>query len=313
MGEVLREWNQLEQAKETLLEGLKLCQQQSGMREYILEGQINLARTMLASSDKQHAAETIQQVEALIAELLGRGGNVLPIISMALAYRLRFWLAQGNLDIAAGWLASNGISVDADISSVNEEFFILLIRVLIHQDRLDDAEKLLQRLLEAVRKTRLTVESWVLQALLFQEQGDRGQAVTALTQALRLAEPEGYLRLFVDQNKSIIPLLDQVAGRSAAPANLKSILAVLAEQPHFEERAVAIAQSPESTTLVEPLKDQEIRILGLMAAGLSNREIADELFLSVNTVKVYASRIYSKLGVHRRAEAIFRARELGFI
>jgi LuxR family maltose regulon positive regulatory protein len=313
MGEVLREWNHLEQAKQTLLEGMKLCQQQTGMPEYVLEGQINLARTMLASGYKQHAAETMQQVEALIAELLGRGGNVLPIISMALAYRLRFWLAQGSFNSADQWLAANGINADADISSVNEEFYILLIRVLIHQDRLQGVEKLLQQLLEAVGKIRSKVEILILHALLFQAQGNRGQAVTVLTRALRLAEPEGYLRLFVDQDKAIIPLLEQVAGRVTARANIEPILAVIAEQPHLEDRVAVIALPPESKMLLEPLKDQEIRILRLMAAGLSNREIADELYLSVNTVKVYASRIYNKLGVHKRGEAVAQAQELGLI
>ena len=313
MGEALREWNELEEAKRVLAQGVELCLQQSGMLEVILEGQINLARTMLASGEWQNAAETMQQAEILLAELSGRGGNVLPIISMALAYRLRFWLAQGSFNSADQWLAANGINADADISSVNEEFYILLIRLLIHQDRLQGAEKLLQQLLEAVGNIRSKVEILILQALLFQAQGNRGQAVAVLTRALRLAEPEGYLRLFVDQDKAIIPLLEQVAGRSTARANIEPILAVIAEQPHLEDRVAVIALSPESKMLLEPLKDQEIRILRLMAAGLSNREIADEVLLSTNTIKVYASRIYSKLGTHRRGEAVARAQELGLL
>lgn len=313
MGEVLREWNELEQAKEVLLEGMKLSQQQTGMRGILLEGKINLARVLLASGEHENATETLPQVESLIAKLLGRSADVLPTISMALAFRLRFWLAQGALGQTDEWLASNGICVDADISPEYEEFYVVLVRVLIQQDRLDEADKLLKRLSKVVKKSGLRVEMLILEALLSRASGEAGRAVTVLSQALRLAEPEGYLRLFVDQDKAIIPLLEQAARRSAAPANLKPILTVLARHPHVEEGATVMGPTPESPALVEALKDKELRILRLMAAGLSNRQIADELFLSHNTVKVYASRIYSKLDVHSRVEAVIRAQDLGLV
>ena len=122
------------------------------------------------------------------------------------------------------------------------------------------------------------------------------------------AEPEGFVRLFVDYGEALTSLLKQAAGRESAPPNAKAILDVMAAgQP------AAATPTPEATTLLEPLNEQELRILRLMAAGLSNREIADELYLSVNTIKVYASRIYGKLGVHRRGQAVARAQELGLI
>jgi LuxR family maltose regulon positive regulatory protein len=160
----------------------------------------------------------------------------------------------------------------------------------------------------------MAVETLILRALYSQANGDQGHAESTIVEALLLAEPEGYLRLFVDQGESIIPLLEQVAIRTDAPLNAKAILTVLKEERRDGDNAMAsAAQSPREESLVEPLKDRELQILRLIAAGLSKREIAAELFLSINTIKTYTSRIYGKLGVHRRAEAVDRAHELNLL
>jgi LuxR family maltose regulon positive regulatory protein len=239
------------------------------------------------------------------------------MITVALAGRLRYWLAQGKPDAAARWLDAKGISVEATISPGDLAYHVLLARVLVDQGRLTMAQRQLERLakiMEERESPRFSIELFILQALLYQATGDGSRAETTLMQALQLAEPEGYLRLFVDHGESIIPLLEQVAGRRSAPPNLKAILSIVREEQRVTEKPPPTAgRSPRTFVPFEPLKDQELQILRLMAAGLSNREIADELFLSVNTIKVYASRIYGKLGVHRRGEAVARAQELDLI
>lgn len=317
LGEVLREWNDLKKAESVLREGLALCQQLTGLPNIVLEGQVNMARVLLASGDDRLAAVTMQEAESLLADLLGQSGDVRPMITVALAGRLRYWLAQGKPDAAARWLDAKGISVEATISPGDLAYHVLLARVLVDQGRLTMAQRQLERLakiMEERESPRFSIELFILQALLYQATGDGSQAETTLMQALQLAEPEGYLRLFVDHGESIIPLLEQVAGRRSAPPNLKAILSIVREEQGVTEKPPPTAgRSPRTFVPFEPLKDQELQILRLMAAGLSNREIADELFLSVNTIKVYASRIYGKLGVHRRGEAVARAQELDLI
>jgi len=144
--------------------------------------------------------------------------------------------------------------------------------------------------------------------LWLQANGQEDQAADMLARALRLAGSEGFIRLFADQGPSLAPLLRRAAGRSPVPANAKAILALLAAG-----QAPDITQPAVTSALMEPLVEQESRVLRLMAAGLSNRDIAAELFLSINTIKTYTSRIYGKLGVHNRAEAVARAHELGLL
>jgi LuxR family maltose regulon positive regulatory protein len=317
MGEVLREWNDLKKAESVLREGLTLCRQLTGLPNIVLEGQVNLARVMQASGDEELAAETMQEAENLLADMLGQSGDPRPMISLALAGRLRYWLARGEIDRAARWLDDNGISFDAAISPGELAYHVLLARILIEQGRLDKAQRQLERLekINGERESpRLALEISILKALLYRAKGDRDQAETNLIQALQLAEPERYLRLFVDQGEPIVPLLEQLAGRRPIPSNLKAILSVVQGEPSATEKSPpAEGLSPKTSVPVEPLKEQEIQILRMMAAGRTNREIADELYLSVNTIKVYASRLYSKLGVHRRGEAVAWAQELGLI
>lgn len=308
MGEVLREWNDLKKAESVLREGLALCQQLTGLPNIVLEGQVNLARVLLASGDERLAAEMMQEAESLLADLLGQSGDVRPMIAVALAGRLRFWLAQGKSDRAARWLDANGIRVDAVISPGDLAYHVLLAKTLIEQDRLEMAGNQLERLekIAAERESpRLAVEISALRALWLGAQGEEERAAGMLMRSLQLSEPEGFARLFVDYGEPLAPLLKQAAGQRAAPSRTKAILAAMT----IGQPAVAV----QHAELLEPLKDQELRILRLMAAGLSNREIAGELFLSTNTIKVYASRIYDKLGVGRRGEAVARAQELDLI
>lgn len=317
MGEVMREWNRLAEAEELLWEGIKLCQQQTGMPVWVIEGHITLARIKLAEGYEPEAEKLMQQAKALLADLPKHGETVQHLISATLAYRVRYWLAKGQLDKAAGWLAKNGITLDSTISSQNVPFHFLLVRTLIQQGQLDNAWTQLLRLEKVLHQSqslRLSVEHAILLALCLKARGNQAEAVQIFSQALLLAEPEGYQRIFLEEGRQLRSLLTEVkvGGKTAAYARTL-LTAIQPQQPLPGERAPA--QPPESSLpdLLEPLTEREEQTLRLMAAGLSNRDIAAELYLSHNTIKVYTSRIYGKLGVGSRAEAIHRAYQLGLL
>jgi len=154
---------------------------------------------------------------------------------------------------------------------------------------------------EAAGAMSYVIETLVLQALALQAQGKDDQALTVLERALSFAEPEGYLRTFIDEGAPMAALLRTAASRGIALDYVSKLLAAFGK--------VAFPSAP----LVEPLSERELEVLRLLAAGLSNREIAAELFLAIGTVKKYTSNIYGKLNVHKRTQAVARARELGLL
>jgi LuxR family maltose regulon positive regulatory protein len=151
----------------------------------------------------------------------------------------------------------------------------------------------------------------MLQALASQARGDTDQAMDVLEQALTLAEPGGFIRIFVDEGPPMARLLYEAATRGIAPDYARRLLAIfpIAEPEQIDPTKT---QAPKSE-LVEPLSEREIEVLQLIAEGLTNSEIATRLFLSLNTVKVHTRNIYGKLGVHNRTQAVARARALGVL
>jgi LuxR family maltose regulon positive regulatory protein len=140
--------------------------------------------------------------------------------------------------------------------------------------------------------------------------------MTAIERALSLAEPGGYVRVFVDEGEPMARLLYEAAARGIAPEYAGRLLAAF--EVEMEDEGLATEAGDSSSVvrpslLVEPLSEREIEVLQLVAEGLSNREIAHKLFLSVSTVKVHTYNIYGKLGVHSRTQAVAKGRALGIL
>jgi ATP/maltotriose-dependent transcriptional regulator MalT len=143
------------------------------------------------------------------------------------------------------------------------------------------------------------IEIRILQAL---AASDEAQALELLAEALTMAQLEGYVRIFVDQGKALVPLLRRAAHRGIAPGYVARLLSAMAG---------SFGATPSlAQPLIEPLSEREIEVLQLLAAGKSNQAIAEELVLSVGTVKAHNSNIFGKLGVRSRTQAVARAREL---
>jgi LuxR family maltose regulon positive regulatory protein len=268
------------------------------------------ARIRQSLGDLDGALELLDQAERL--SLRGSVPNVRPIA----AWKVRLWVAQGRLAEAVAWTRAQGLSVDDDLGYPREYHHLTLARVLIawYQSESDDhsvhaAGRLLQRLRDAAEaggRTGAAIEILVLQAMLYQALGDVPAGLLHLERALSLAEPEGYVRTFVDEGPPMRDLLRHAVAAGIGGAYARRLLAAC-EEP---AGSVSAAGRGIIAGLAEPLTPREVEILRLVAAGLKNHAIADHLVISVATVKRHIANTYGKLAVDHRAAAVARARDL---
>jgi len=230
------------------------------------------------------------------------------------AIRCRLWLAQGELAQAQAWATQHKqlLSTD-DLSFMREYEHLTLVRLTIalyRRDRtpdlLQDASSLLNRLLQKARaENRMgsEIECLLLLALVEDAQGNRQSALAHVDKTLRLAQPQGYFQIFVQEGEPMADLLKAAVSHNIASDYATRLLAA------FDEPA----DEPPSQPLVEPLSERELEVLTLVAAGLKNKEVAEKLFISHNTVLYHTKNIYGKLGVNKRTLAIAKARDLNLI
>jgi len=261
----------------------------------------------------------------LIQEIAQRlRSSSLPPLNTAVftAWHARLALAQGDLASAARWVQQRQIRAEDELSSPHEIEYQTLARVLIAQQRPAEALPLLGRLLDlAEQEGRLghALEVLVLQAVASQAGGDEAGALERLSRALVVAEPEGYIRLFVDEGVPIARLLVLLRGRRGSHQGgsftyREKLLALLGRESSegMPQPAEADAR-PSILPLSETFSERELEVLRLIVAGRSNQEIADRLVIAVSTVKWYINAIYGKLQVASRTQAIARARELSLV
>lgn len=154
----------------------------------------------------------------------------------------------------------------------------------------------------------------VLQAIALHASGEKDKAVQLLDDALGLAEPGGFIRIFVDEGIGMAELLSDAATQGIRPDYIAKLLAAFeAEKPRSDNKLPPALLTPPAQSLSEPLSQRELEVLQLIAQGLSNREISERLFLALVTVKGHNQKIFGKLQVQRRTEAVARARELGLL
>ena len=231
------------------------------------------------------------------------------------AQRARLWLLQGDVAAAARWVWERGLHANDALSYAREAAHTVLARVLLAQGAPRDARALLDRLYmqaEAGGRVGSVIETLALRALAEAACGDMAPALVTLGRALALAEPEGYVRLFVDEGIAMAALLRRATAEGVSPAYARRLLAAAAPPP--EPSAPAAGARPAvSHPLPEPLTPREREVLELLAAGARNGEIAARLYVTLDTVKKHVGHIFGKLGVSNRTQAVARARALGLI
>ena len=317
LGDLLCEWNDLEAAERHLLQGMALINEPLTLEPFVaLLGYTALARLQQARGNMREALATLDA----LAHLAQQRGFAPHLVTQGAAMRAQLKLAQGDLAAAIRWADTNGLSVDGEnLSYPREGEYLALARVRIAQGRddpaapfLQDALHLLERLLrEAEAKARMgsVLEILIVRALALEAQGKRRSALSTLERALLLAEPEGYIRLFVDERMPMLALLRLAQARGMVPGYVITLLAAFGEQT----RANPALHTARSSSLVEPFTEREREVLRLLLEGASNREIARHLVISVNTVKKHVYNLCGKLGVQSRAQAIVRARTLNLL
>jgi LuxR family transcriptional regulator, maltose regulon positive regulatory protein len=257
---------------------------------------IDQARLRTAQGNLEGALALLDEAQRLYIR------SPLPDFCPISAMKARIWVVQGKLTKALEWVRERGLSVDDAPSYLREFEHVTLARVLIARYKSDretgsihEAVGLLERLLHAAEEGKRmgsVIEILALLALAHAAQGDIPLALVSLERALTLAEPEGYVRIFLDEGKPMAELL-KIAGK-----NKSSFL---------EKQAI----SPQP--LIEPLSENELEVLRLLRTELSGPEIARKRMVSLSTIRTHTQHIYAKLGVNNRRAAIRCAEELGLL
>ena len=228
-------------------------------------------------------------------------GDFSPNVRPIPALRARVLAAQGRLGEALQWARDHRLSVDDDLSYVREFEHITLAKVLLSQQG-EAVLGLLRRLRAAAEeggRTGNLVEILVLQALAHHACGDTAAALVPLERALTLAEPERYVRVFVDAGAPMAALLKAVAKRRESWQYVRHLLGNQAEAPR--------------SALIDPLSERELGVLRLLATDLDGPDIARRLSVSLNTLRTHTKNIYTKLGVNSRRAAVSRAGQLDLL
>ncbi|MHB1341155.1 MAG: LuxR C-terminal-related transcriptional regulator [Coriobacteriia bacterium] len=311
LGELVLEQGDLAAAAEHLLRS-KALGDQGELPVWRWRWHVAQARLHDVQGDPEGALGLLDEAQRLFIR------TPLPGARPLAALRTRIWIAQGRMTEALEWARERGLSVDDDLSYLREFEHVTFARVLIasyESERVDAAIRgaaaLLERLLHAAEqggRMGSAIEILALQARAHQAQGDTSSALAPLERALSLAEPGGYIRVFVDEGMPMAQLLQEAISHRVGPDSARRLLAAFPSTgPDGTHSSGARRQAREL------LSEREIEVLQHIAAGLTNREIAARLYLSLYTVKAHARSIYDKLDAHSRTQAVARARELGIL
>ncbi len=275
------------------------------------------ARIFLASGEIDAAAEFVRKSEKSIPSpdtVYDLRGGEYPHIRLWLKQRkfsdLEFWLEQENLDHDTSVVFKTRMTY-----TMHARVMISLARANSNEDGyLMQAQDLLLDLLKQASKSgwgAKVIEIQVLQALAYDLADNMESAMAALEGAIHLAEPGGFIRIFVDEGPPMGKLLFEALSRGIAPDYVRKLLAAFPDAE--SEKAVKNQRIESDTDWIEPLTDRELDVLQLIADGLSRQEIATKLVLSLNTIKTHARNAYSKLGVNSQLQAVTKAKALGLL
>ena len=275
-----------------------------------------LHRWKLAQAQfEESAGEWDAALELLDEAKRGYVKTVIPVTRSVEVLKARVHLKQGRLDKAQAWARERGLSVTDEANYLCEYEYLTLARVRMGEGSFTGVNELLERLLalaESQKRTGSVIEILLTQALVHQAQGDQSQALVTLERALTLTEPEGYLRIFVDEGNVMQSLISDF--RLTVVTRAHPLLGYANRLLDFFQQQMEVTHQSkianQKSKIVEPLSERELEVLKLLRTELSGPEIADQLTVSPNTFRTHTKNIFNKLGVNSRRAAIRRAEEL---
>jgi LuxR family maltose regulon positive regulatory protein len=307
LGTALCERNEFDEGIRLINKGIELCQQ--GRDPVNLAAcRMGLWRALMLRADIAGVLSVMQDLNEQTSTIR------LPhwITNSISALNAIIWLGSGDLQAAIKWAQDRGLSIDGKLGNLHELENFALAHILIAQNRLDDADQLLQRMIEDAKagdRVIMMIDMRLQRVLIFKRKDDTAAALDELKLALSLAQTGGPTSIFVSKGKPMAELLEEFI-----EVNIRDQDDTKADYTlSFAKKLLSLIKSarpPKMEGLVEQLSDRELEVLHLIAAGLSNREIAEKLFISLNTVKTHTKNINSKLDVNSRIKAVARAKEL---
>jgi LuxR family maltose regulon positive regulatory protein len=308
LGELYLELNQLDQAADCLLEAIELTRQWRDVAA--LEAYITLARVKQAQGDWMAARDAIDKAMdlAIKYDVIDFDDRIVRM------WQARLWIESGDLDQTERWAAQIGLQDLAELGAWQEKdpaeyqlrlreslvATILLIKQKKYTQALDRIDWHIQ-VFKQQGRTLTMLEAMLLKAEVLYGIQAHQDAMSLFNQVLELAEPAGYMRLFLDRGEPVKQLLRRTQQTAYTTALLSAF-----------DGAIPKAQRT-AQPLVEPLSERELDVLRLLPTNLTTPEMAESLYIGVNTVRSHIKNIYSKLGVHKRSEAVAKARDLEII
>jgi LuxR family maltose regulon positive regulatory protein len=295
LARILYEWNDLDAADQHAQQSLHLARQYESFIDRFVIAEVFLARLRLAQRDVAGAAAILAKTDQSVSQ-----HNFVHRMPEVATAQVQTLLRQGNLAVAAHLAQTHNLPIS---------------QARVHLAQGDPAAAL--AVLESYRQM-VEAKGWkderlkvmVLQAVAHHAHGEKDKAMQLLRDALTLAEPGGFIRIFVDEGVPMAQLLSEASAHGIMPDYIAKLLAVFeSEGQKSEDKSYLSSAQP----LIEPLSQRELEVLQLIAQGLSNHEISKRLFLALDTVNGHNRKIFDKLRVQRRTEAVARARELGLL
>lgn len=300
LAQICRQWNRLEEAERHLSQALALGEK-TGREVYLAQGYVARAWLLFSQGQCEEALAAMNE-----ASRLARAFEHPRTAQQIAAQQARLRLRCGDVLSAQRWLAATDLPPAEGSNALQEAAHLTAVRIWLAQRKPHLAAETVSGLIPTARKAGrrgTLIELLALQALVRQEQGRGKEALDSLHESLQLAEPAGYLRLFIDEGASMARLIEDLAEKHILAHYLSAI----------QEGFAAGAGATAVQALVEPLTERELEVLALVAQGATNSEIAETLVIALTTTKKHVSNILGKLAVSNRTEAAARGRELGLL
>ena len=316
LGDIWLQWNDLEKAEEYVLKSIQLAEAWSSAAA--LEGYLVLALIRQAQGQVDEVDPLIDKARKLAKQFETTDLDDLMVeISAA-----RLSLLGGDVQTANRWIEERDVGQYLEKEGrfegeenihdhVRKYELIILSRILIAQGKPQRALQILTPLLDRLKSLQridLVIENLILQVMAQELDGNLEDAITRLSEVLSLSESGNFVRIFIDEGPAMAKLLYEASQRGISPGYCGRLLSAFPDKGQDTFR-----QSSFDSEMVEPLRARELEVLSLIAEGLSNREIANQLFLSLGTVKVHTRNIYGKLCVNNRTHAVTKATSIGIL